>query len=256
MALRLIPLDGGKAIKLDKPVLLFGRNPDCDVVLTESRKVSRTHCLVAVVEHRIFVRDLASTNGVWINGHRVDREQRLRVGDELSVAEVRFELSNDDGQKQAAPKQDQTAPGRTREEDRDKGKGRDRAAEREAAVMGLPRRSVKPIYIDPDEDQPVVLPDEDDSFVVEPSLAKVAPIRPDRVKAERKQPPAELVRPKSEEKKRPEPSKPKSKAEPPPSSDEIPVLDDGDLIDLQGLLQEDEDEAELEDSGSDNRRRR
>lgn len=237
MALRLIPLDGGKAIKLDKPVLLFGRNPDCDVVLTESRKVSRTHCLVACVEHRVFVRDLASTNGVWINGHRVDREQRLRVGDELSVAEVRFELTNDD-----------TARPSGKQESVPKRRDAERPVKEDLSSYGLPKRRVKPIYIDPDQDQPVVLPDEDDSFVVEPSLARVAPIKPHD---EEVRSPKPRRKDKDEEAKRPPQTKPKPK---PPSSAEIPVPDDGDVIDLQGLLLE--DDAELEDSGSGERRRR
>lgn len=59
MPIRLIPAAAGEPIKLDKPVLLIGRNPDCDVVLTESRKVSRNHCLIACVDDKLFIRDLA-----------------------------------------------------------------------------------------------------------------------------------------------------------------------------------------------------
>jgi hypothetical protein len=40
------------------------------------------------------VRDLGSTNGIRINGHRVE-VGRLRLGDELSIAHIRFRL--DDG---------------------------------------------------------------------------------------------------------------------------------------------------------------
>ncbi len=51
MPVRLVPVLPGKTIKLDKPVLLIGRNPDCDVILKQSRKVSRSHCLIACVEN-------------------------------------------------------------------------------------------------------------------------------------------------------------------------------------------------------------
>ena len=40
------------------------------------------------------VRDLGSTNGIRINGHRVE-VGRLRLGDELSIAHIRYRL--DDG---------------------------------------------------------------------------------------------------------------------------------------------------------------
>jgi len=43
----------------------------------------------------VVVRDLGSTNGIRINGQRVETG-RLRPGDELSIAHIRFRL--DDGQ--------------------------------------------------------------------------------------------------------------------------------------------------------------
>jgi pSer/pThr/pTyr-binding forkhead associated (FHA) protein len=39
----------------------------------------------------VVVRDLGSTNGVWINGERVEFGQ-LRPGDELSIAHFRYRL--------------------------------------------------------------------------------------------------------------------------------------------------------------------
>jgi len=90
MAVYLEPLGGGKQIVLDKAVTLIGRQTDCDVILTQSRKVSRKHCCIAQVNDRYIVRDLASMNGVRVNGQRIDRESPLRVGDELAVADVRY----------------------------------------------------------------------------------------------------------------------------------------------------------------------
>ena len=98
MPVRLVPATSGKSIKLDKPVLLVGRSPSCDVILTTSRKVSRTHCLVACIENQVIVRDLGSTNGVWVNGQRVEREGRVRAGDQLSFADVDYHLLDVDAQ--------------------------------------------------------------------------------------------------------------------------------------------------------------
>lgn len=167
MSVRLVPVASGKPIKLDKPVLIVGRNPDCDVVLTDSRKVSRLHCLVACVENRILVRDLGSTNGVWINNHRVDREARLTVGDELSVADVRYQLLLvDAGGEEASP--EKGSNGRKREAEV---KVRDGRRIR-VRTVGLPD-------IQPGQEVPVALPEEDDSFVVEASMPRMPRVEPD-----------------------------------------------------------------------------
>ena len=99
MAAYLVPVDPGLCvIPLEKAILLIGRQADCDVSLTASRKISRKHCCIAIVNESVIVRDLGSTNGVSINGSRVDREAPLKLGDELAIGDVRFRL-----QKEATP---------------------------------------------------------------------------------------------------------------------------------------------------------
>src|SRR5271157_5358753 len=82
MPAQLMALTEGPSILLDKPIVLFGRNPECDIQI-ESRKVSRRHCCIAQVNDYLVVRDLGSTNGIRINGVRV-LEGRLRSGDEIT----------------------------------------------------------------------------------------------------------------------------------------------------------------------------
>jgi pSer/pThr/pTyr-binding forkhead associated (FHA) protein len=91
MPMFLSPKQNGDPIKLDKAILLFGRHPGCDVVLVKSRKISRIHCCVAFAGERVLVRDLASTNGIAVNGKRVT-ETELKLGDELSVGDVQFSV--------------------------------------------------------------------------------------------------------------------------------------------------------------------
>lgn len=96
MAAYLVPVDAGLCvIPLEKAILLIGRQADCDVSLTASRKISRKHCCIAIVDETVVVRDLGSTNGVAINGSRIDREAQLRLGDELSIGDVRFRLQRE-----------------------------------------------------------------------------------------------------------------------------------------------------------------
>jgi pSer/pThr/pTyr-binding forkhead associated (FHA) protein len=90
MPARLVALTGEADIKVDRSLVLVGRHPRCDARLTSSR-VSRRHCCLIEVDGEVLVRDLGSINGVFINGRR--RESgRLRPGDVLSIAHVRFRL--------------------------------------------------------------------------------------------------------------------------------------------------------------------
>lgn len=93
----LVPIDQGKPIVLDKPIVLVGRHPDCDAVILHSRKISRKHCAVALVNNNFVVRDLGSMNGVWVNGSRVENQAPVGFGDELMIGDVRFLLEADKG---------------------------------------------------------------------------------------------------------------------------------------------------------------
>jgi pSer/pThr/pTyr-binding forkhead associated (FHA) protein len=88
----LVPIEQGKPIVLDKPIVLVGRHPDCDAVILNSRKISRKHCAVALVNNNFVVRDLGSMNGIWVNGTRVENQAPIGFGDELMIGDVRFLL--------------------------------------------------------------------------------------------------------------------------------------------------------------------
>ncbi len=90
MPAQLLSLADGPSLLLDKPILLLGRHEECDVQLN-SRKVSRKHCVIAQVGESLMVRDLGSTNGVRINGVRVE-DGSLRTGDELTIGNFRYKV--------------------------------------------------------------------------------------------------------------------------------------------------------------------
>ena len=92
MPARLVALDEGTDITLDRSMVVVGRHPLCDVRL-DSLRISRHHCCMTQVKDEVDVRDLGSTNGIRINGERVERG-RLRTGDELSIAHIRYRLEN------------------------------------------------------------------------------------------------------------------------------------------------------------------
>jgi hypothetical protein len=72
---------------------VLGRSRECDVVI-EDANVSRRHAEVRPSGANWIVRDLGSTNGIKVNGRRVDAPQSLRAGDaiELGTTRVTFEL--------------------------------------------------------------------------------------------------------------------------------------------------------------------
>jgi predicted component of type VI protein secretion system len=90
MPAQLLALTDGPSLVLDKPILLLGRHPECDIQI-DSRKVSRRHCCIAQVADYLVVRDLDSTNGIRINGVRV-QEGKLHHGDELTIGNHRYQV--------------------------------------------------------------------------------------------------------------------------------------------------------------------
>jgi len=92
MSARLVALDEGPDIVLDRAMLVVGRHPQCHARL-DSIRVSRRHCCMTQDSGEVIVCDLGSTNGIRINGQRVEMG-RLRPGDELSIAHIRYRLEN------------------------------------------------------------------------------------------------------------------------------------------------------------------
>jgi pSer/pThr/pTyr-binding forkhead associated (FHA) protein len=105
MAPTLIALTDGPDLVMARPVLLVGRHAECDVQL-HSAKVSRRHCVLALIGERLVVRDLGSTNGVRINGAAVD-EGDLRPGDEVAIGNFRYLVSGDGGPGRPPPDVDE-----------------------------------------------------------------------------------------------------------------------------------------------------
>jgi pSer/pThr/pTyr-binding forkhead associated (FHA) protein len=91
MPARLVAVEDGHTILIDKPILLIGRHPECDVQL-ESRKISRRHCCIAQVEDYLVVRDLESTNGIRIND-QLTLSGKLQEGDTLTIGNLRYQVT-------------------------------------------------------------------------------------------------------------------------------------------------------------------
>jgi pSer/pThr/pTyr-binding forkhead associated (FHA) protein len=75
--------DKGKKFAFKKGSVLIGRtNADINI---KDNNVSRKHALIeAFGKDQVFIRDLASTNGTYVNGKRI-ANARLRINDEIKV---------------------------------------------------------------------------------------------------------------------------------------------------------------------------
>ncbi|MCV6614703.1 MAG: FHA domain-containing protein [Cellvibrionaceae bacterium] len=67
---------------------LVGRSNECDMVLAAAH-LSRQHARLFIEQGALYVRDLDSSNGTFLNGVRV-KESRVRRGDELAFDSLSF----------------------------------------------------------------------------------------------------------------------------------------------------------------------
>ena len=84
---------GGRSELLGSGGATIGRSREADIVLDDAN-VSRKHAEVRPSGGSWIVRDLDSTNGVKVNGRRIQGPQSLKVGDviELGTSRATFEL--------------------------------------------------------------------------------------------------------------------------------------------------------------------
>jgi pSer/pThr/pTyr-binding forkhead associated (FHA) protein len=80
----------GRAISLG-PINSLGRNVN-NTIYVEDDFVSANHAMLTFRGRSWFIEDQGSTNGTYVNGHRIDRAVALSFGDELTVGRVRMRL--------------------------------------------------------------------------------------------------------------------------------------------------------------------
>jgi two-component system cell cycle response regulator len=97
---RIYPVVIGEGVlTLPREGLVIGRDADCGLVLLDA-DVSRRHAVIELRGGAYVVRDLDSTNGVYVN-HQKHREAELSPGDLVRLGKVIFKfLRGDDVEKQ------------------------------------------------------------------------------------------------------------------------------------------------------------
>jgi pSer/pThr/pTyr-binding forkhead associated (FHA) protein len=73
------------------PINSIGRNVN-NTIFVEDDFVSTNHAMLTFRGRSWFVEDQGSTNGTYVNGHRIDRAVALSFGDEITIGRVRMRL--------------------------------------------------------------------------------------------------------------------------------------------------------------------
>jgi len=84
----LVPVGGGDTIPLIRESLTVGRRDSCDICM-RFPNISGVHCEFIFRNGYWWVRDLNSTNGVKVNGMRV-QEKLLHPKDEVAIGKRRY----------------------------------------------------------------------------------------------------------------------------------------------------------------------
>jgi len=78
----------GEIFPLDGEKMTIGRSPDAEVFLDDVT-VSRNHALLVRRRDGLYVDDLGSLNGTYVNRHRIE-SHKLSSGDELQVGKYKL----------------------------------------------------------------------------------------------------------------------------------------------------------------------
>ena len=80
----------GQEISIDRDMLV-GRHQEADVLL-QSAEVSRKHAALLLKEQALWVQDLNSSNGTFVNDLRIETESPLQAGDIVQFASFKFSV--------------------------------------------------------------------------------------------------------------------------------------------------------------------
>ena len=73
------------------PINSIGRDVNSTIFIDDDF-VSGGHAMLTFRGRSWFIEDQGSTNGTYVNGHRIDRAVALSFGDELTIGRVRMRL--------------------------------------------------------------------------------------------------------------------------------------------------------------------
>lgn len=93
---------GGEMLRIimDRAEKIIGRDMGSSDVYVDGRGVSRRHARLSVSGRDVFVEDMESTNGTFVNGIRLPHKRKWRLvdGDELQIGDVHYHIKYSGGE--------------------------------------------------------------------------------------------------------------------------------------------------------------
>lgn len=80
----------GQEVAIERDMLI-GRHQDADLVL-QSAEISRRHAAFLLKEDALWVQDLKSSNGTFVNDIRIEHDKMLKEGDIVQFASIKFNV--------------------------------------------------------------------------------------------------------------------------------------------------------------------
>ena len=81
----------GLSAELARGVIMIGRGADCQLILDDDY-VSTRHARVATGENGIYIEDLGSTNGTYVNGQRITAPTTITLADTVRIGKTMLRL--------------------------------------------------------------------------------------------------------------------------------------------------------------------
>ena len=78
---------------IDAVPFVIGRDEDCNLKLT-SKWVSRCHSEIRKSGDHLWIRDLGSTNGTFVNNKQVTQAELIEAGDIISIGKSKFNVKS------------------------------------------------------------------------------------------------------------------------------------------------------------------
>ena len=73
-------------------VVIIGRDEACDIPLTEASGVSRQHCSITATGTNFILKDLGSTNGIYANAVKLEKDTPLQEGVKYTIGDAEFQV--------------------------------------------------------------------------------------------------------------------------------------------------------------------
>ncbi len=88
VVVRSADLDEGQDFELDSAQLTIGRGRQNDIAIGSDEYASARHARFEPRQDGVWVQDLGSTNGTFLNGARLEHPRRLSPGDVVRIGET------------------------------------------------------------------------------------------------------------------------------------------------------------------------